>query len=255
MMKKRNLFTLLWVILLFTAQIYGVTAPTGLEDSDATDHNITLTWTDTESEESYTIYQVTRSLDGDEYTEIGTSESNITIFVVTSVKEGLSTVALSEFTTYRFAVGARYRGKDNKPIDSDPSTPIYATTTHTWDGALLECINDTMGHPSDTIPIRTKLEKVSSFECIEKGLTEMEPVRDLKNLTTLDLNHNTITGSIPTWIGELTNLTYLNLHTNQLSGNIPSQIWTLTSLTKGLDLGDNHLTGSISSEIENLTSM
>ncbi|MDP7465645.1 MAG: leucine-rich repeat domain-containing protein [Candidatus Marinimicrobia bacterium] len=74
------------------------------------------------------------------------------------------------------------------------------------------------------------------------------------NTTVLNLDGNSLTGSIPPEIGNLSNLTYLNLGDNQLTGSIPSEIGNLTNLT-GLWLYGNQLTGSIPPEIGNLTNL
>ena len=74
------------------------------------------------------------------------------------------------------------------------------------------------------------------------------------NVTQLELNNNSLNGTIPSDIGDLTSLTILRLHANSLSGSIPTEIGNLTSLTT-LWLHDNSLSGSIPTEIGNLTSL
>jgi hypothetical protein len=58
------------------------------------------------------------------------------------------------------------------------------------------------------------------------------------------LHNNSLTGQIPSMIGQLTKLNRLYLHVNQLSGTIPSTIGQLTALTS-IYLLLNQLSGSI----------
>ena len=98
-------------------------------------------------------------------------------------------------------------------------------------------------------------------------------------VTRLILNNNSLTGTIPSELGNLTNLTWLQLSRNSLSGGIPSELGNLTKLTwltldlnyslagsiprevgnltnlKLLNLSDNSLSGSIPSELGNLTKL
>ena len=62
------------------------------------------------------------------------------------------------------------------------------------------------------------------------------------NVTQLELNNNSLNGTIPSDIGDLTSLTILRLHANSLSGSIPTEIGNLTSLTD-LRLHQNSLSG------------
>ena len=76
---------------------------------------------------------------------------------------------------------------------------------------------------------------------------------NIEETTYLNL-FNSVTGEIPSEIGNLTNLTYLGLINNELTGEIPSEIGNLTNLTY-LNLNNNELTGQIPSEIGNLTNL
>jgi Leucine-rich repeat (LRR) protein len=72
------------------------------------------------------------------------------------------------------------------------------------------------------------------------------------HVSTLYLNNNHLTGSLPSTLGSLAALTILDLDTNQLTGSIPS-LSGMTALTN-LDLDTNQLTGGIPS-LSGLTSL
>jgi len=99
-------------------------------------------------------------------------------------------------------------------------------------------------------------DRVTSLELNSNQLTGTIPseIGNLTNLISLQLSINQLTGSIPVEIGNLTNLTILTLFLNQLSGTIPSEIGNLTNVTF-LSLSHNQLTGSIPPEIGNLTNV
>ena len=64
---------------------------------------------------------------------------------------------------------------------------------------------------------------------------------NLANLQALDLSGNTLSGQIPSSLGNLTNLVVeLDLHSNLLSGPIPTSLANLDIL-QILDLGANDL--------------
>lgn len=65
-----------------------------------------------------------------------------------------------------------------------------------------------------------------------------------KNLVVLNLKGNNLTGNVPTSIGFLHKLTSLQLHDNQLSGELPLSMQNCTSLLV-VDLGKNKLVGSL----------
>ncbi len=67
----------------------------------------------------------------------------------------------------------------------------------------------------------------------------------------LDLNHNNLSGQLPTSLGNLANLQRLYLYKNQLSGPIPTSLGNLTNLHE-LVLAANQLSGSIPASLGNL---
>lgn len=80
-------------------------------------------------------------------------------------------------------------------------------------------------------------------------------VLELEYLTSLDLSHNSFSGTIPTIIGTATtSLQTLKLSYNQFSGNIPSTLGNLRDLSR-LTLQSNNLHGSIPAELSKLTSL
>ncbi|GJP33005.1 hypothetical protein CLOM_g17582 [Closterium sp. NIES-68] len=97
---------------------------------------------------------------------------------------------------------------------------------------------------------------VTSMDLESQELTGSIPntIGRMVSLTFLDLHSNLLTGSIPTSIASLSSLTHLDLYGNRLSGWIPSSIGGLLDL-RYLDLRENSLTGSILSTIGEMTSL
>ena len=75
-----------------------------------------------------------------------------------------------------------------------------------------------------------------------------------ENVTYLNANNNSLTGSIPVELGNLSQLTELYLHTNELNGAIPSELGNLAQLTT-LELYANQLSGAIPIELGNLAQL
>ncbi|KAL3513916.1 hypothetical protein ACH5RR_026633 [Cinchona calisaya] len=77
---------------------------------------------------------------------------------------------------------------------------------------------------------------------------------NLSDLYFLAFPKNELRGYIPSSIGNLTKLEILYLYKNRLSGPIPEEIGMLKSI-RDLELFDNHLTGHIPSSIGNLSNL
>ncbi|XP_041014691.1 tyrosine-sulfated glycopeptide receptor 1 [Juglans microcarpa x Juglans regia] len=65
------------------------------------------------------------------------------------------------------------------------------------------------------------------------------------------LNNNSLSGNIPSQIGQLKVLHVLHLNDNNFSGNIPDQVSNLKNLER-LDLSSNHLSGQIPASLKGL---
>ena len=74
---------------------------------------------------------------------------------------------------------------------------------------------------------------------------------NIETTTSIFIRHYTLTGEIPSSIGNLTNLTYIDLLGNGLSGEIPTEIGNLTNLSY-CNLKNNELTGDIPQSVCNL---
>ena len=67
---------------------------------------------------------------------------------------------------------------------------------------------------------------------------------NLKELTRLNLSHNSLTSGIPSELSNLSDLSVLYLAVNRLEGGIPTELGSLSNLT-ALWLSENQLTGEI----------
>jgi Leucine-rich repeat (LRR) protein len=97
---------------------------------------------------------------------------------------------------------------------------------------------------------------VSEIDLWSNSLTGSIPTElgNLSNLTILSLSSNDLTGTIPTELGNLSNLTSLYLYSNELTGTIPTELGNLSNLSY-LSLGNNDLTGTIPTELGNLSNL
>ncbi|XVF18326.1 hypothetical protein REPUB_Repub11eG0012000 [Reevesia pubescens] len=86
-----------------------------------------------------------------------------------------------------------------------------------------------------------------------KGI-DIELVRILSILVTIDLSNNNFSGKISRNIGKLRSLKGLNFSHNNLVGHIPSSMGSLTNL-EWLDLSSNELAGKIPDKLLDITSL
>jgi Leucine-rich repeat (LRR) protein len=101
-----------------------------------------------------------------------------------------------------------------------------------------------------TGPLPAELFKVASLQHLSLftnriyGSLNGTLIARLKNLVSLDLSTNFLTGPIPESIGQLNKLQYLHLSNNNLTGILPSAIENCTDLRQ-LNLRENNLTGDL----------
>ncbi|CAB9517023.1 LRR receptor-like serine threonine-protein kinase [Seminavis robusta] len=171
--------------------------------------------------------------------------------------------------------------------DDDDDTPPHIKAQR-WGAYTSLFVNNLDSSNKRTIPseiaLLTSLAKIdlSANHLSSLSLADVLPLSVLGQMTALTdlwLDHNALTGTIPSELGLLTSLTALvwndNLLTgtimgselglltalqrlhwsgNQLSGTIPTHVASLTSLTS-LSLSDNRLTWTIASQLASMTSL
>ncbi|CAL9183661.1 unnamed protein product [Musa hybrid cultivar] len=115
-------------------------------------------------------------------------------------------------------------------------------------------INLSQNQISGTLP--TSLEHMTHLSGLELSINMLEgpipPISLTLELGILDMSHNHISGSIPSFICDLRKLVILDLSSNQISGEIP-WCWQETNFLFYINLAKNKLSGEIPSSIENLT--
>lgn len=77
---------------------------------------------------------------------------------------------------------------------------------------------------------------------------------DYYRVTSVNLQNNSLNGTLPPEIGNLKDLATLNLSINRLSGNLPEQLTTLAKLEK-LDLSSNSFSGNMPTGLYLLTAL
>ncbi|XP_059654687.1 probable LRR receptor-like serine/threonine-protein kinase At3g47570 [Cornus florida] len=98
----------------------------------------------------------------------------------------------------------------------------------------------------------TKLRLLSLYEIHIGGMLPNSIANLSTTLTSLYLQGNYISGSIPVGIVNLVNLVVLNLNNNMLTGSIPDSIGKLTRLNR-LNISANKISGRIPTSIGNIT--
>ncbi|MBO1351433.1 MAG: putative Ig domain-containing protein [Hormoscilla sp. GUM202] len=138
------------------------------------------------------------------------------------------------------ALKALYESIDwNGKASWDVSSPTSpsASVVDQWDGVTVEG------------------SRVTKIELYNKSLSGKLPseLGDLSSLQSLYLDHNSLSGTIPSELGDLSNLQFLHLNNNGLSGTIPSELGDLSSNLQQLWLYDNSLSGTIPESIKDLS--
>ncbi|KAI8822268.1 hypothetical protein BJ741DRAFT_679527 [Chytriomyces cf. hyalinus JEL632] len=109
-------------------------------------------------------------------------------------------------------------------------------------------------------PLPTEIGRSAKLEILSLGNNQISElarwqnpisITSLANLTTLSLEHNKLSGRLPTEIGFLNSPQFLNLSHNQLCGELPESIANLTALGT-LNLSHNSFYGEIPESIGNL---
>ncbi|GAY68839.1 hypothetical protein CUMW_267290, partial [Citrus unshiu] len=106
-------------------------------------------------------------------------------------------------------------------------------------------------------PIPSTLFRLTNIEYLSLGFNGFNgsiprEIGNLKNLTSLSLGGNKLTGHIPSTLGRLTSLQILDLSSNQLHSSIPLVIGNFSALSY-LDLSDNRICGIIPDELTKLS--
>ena len=129
--------------------------------------------------------------------------------------------------------------------------------------------NNTWGHGFAQLPSPDRADLVALYNATgganwtnNDGWLTTAPIGQWHGVTTdgngrvtsLDLNDNQLSGTIPTQLGNLANLKELLLTRNQLTGTIPAELASLTGL-EILALGGNQLTGTIPTWLGNLANL
>ncbi len=93
------------------------------------------------------------------------------------------------------------------------------------------------------------------IKCTERNSAQVGlELLELRSVKDIDLSDNSLTGILPSELGNLASLSYLQLVGNVLSGSIPKELGKLTKLIK-IDLSSNILNGGIPLELGNLINL
>ncbi|XP_074282126.1 receptor-like protein EIX2 [Silene latifolia] len=106
-----------------------------------------------------------------------------------------------------------------------------------------------MGNPCNFKHLDLSNNNISQGDILEPSMSSS--VCGAFDLEYLDLHHNKMNGSLPSFLRQLTNLNYLDLSYNGFKGRVPASFVKLSAL-KYLDLSKNKLSGMIPDFIRNL---
>ncbi|XP_028800313.1 receptor-like protein EIX1 [Neltuma alba] len=103
------------------------------------------------------------------------------------------------------------------------------------------------GLPKWLFNLSSDLYYIDLRQCNVRG--QIPDFSAYRNLHILELSNNTLTGSIPDWLGQLARLTGLNLSMNWFHSSIPSSLGNLSTLSY-LDISFNQLSGTLPKALE-----
>jgi hypothetical protein len=138
-----------------------------------------------------------------------------------------------------------------EPIGNWKNQSLWMTSAGfcSWYG--VECALDPNG------PVFDGNGVVTTLDLNHNSLSGNLPseIAGLDDLLKLDLSVNSLTGSLPMSLGKLSRLMDLILRENQLSSTLPTEYGLHFSSLRQLSLGENHLRGSIPRQIEHMTNL
>ena len=195
-----------------------------------------------------TVYvDSTESVDIDGY--FSDPDGDVLTYAAIVSDDGVATASVSESVV---AVSGVSAGTDTVRVwATDPdglsAMQVFAVTVRLTDRQVLEILYDELGGDNWNVNTNWKTDKPLD-EWYGVGTNVAGRV------VTLRLSRKSLTGEIPSELGDLSNLRDLLLHDNSLTGEIPSELGDLSRL-EDLSLGDNSLTGEIPPELGDLSNL
>lgn len=197
----------------------------------------------------------------------------LVVFFSSASSECVGNISLSEYNALEMFFHAMH-GEDWRWIRDEPTWHFPSSNevpcSDGWQG--LNCIINSVGEPSvngecsiSSISLKHQrlfgflpstlvmLTGLTSLILESNFITSTIPTEfgSFANLSEINLNDNDIQGTLPTELSQLSSLSVLCVAANRLNGSIPTILGSVTSLVF-LALGSNSFTGHIPTELSNL---
>eukprot|EP00934_Nitzschia_sp_Nitz4_P000788 Nitzschia sp. Nitz4//scaffold24_size164493//155438//157172//NITZ4_002354-RA/size164493-processed-gene-0.214-mRNA-1//1//CDS//3329544192//788//frame0 len=158
-----------------------------------------------------------------------------------------------------------WHGLESLDLSNNPSLSGALGLPGQWTG-LRTVLLDNSGLD---LTLRSNIADMTQLQVLRMRQTPIigglpTSIGSLTTLQILDLSFSDLTGLVPVELGSLTELAgvlitrifavQLELEGNSLSGSLPDELWGLTKL-QVLSLGQNNLSGSLPEEVGNLSEM